>query len=137
MRAKESLVALRVGFCCINCHGAPCLCCPQRSPFFTQLDGKVNATDPDIQLVVVGLQEIEMGGSSVAMAAAKDALSYKMQASVRASSREQAAWGRSLTRPRELCVCEMKACRPAVGSAGGLVALEQGSGAVAATPGAS
>ena len=54
---------------------------PQRSPFFTQLDGKVNVTDPGIQLVVVGLQEIEMGGSSVALAAAKDALSYRLQAS--------------------------------------------------------
>ncbi|GAB4822767.1 hypothetical protein N2152v2_009813 [Parachlorella kessleri] len=51
----------------------------KRSPFFTQLDGKVNVTDPGIQLVVVGLQEIEMGGSSVALAAAKDALSYKFQ----------------------------------------------------------
>lgn len=53
----------------------------QRSPFFTQLDGKVNVSHPEIQLVAVGLQEIEMGSSSVALAAAKDALATRMQAS--------------------------------------------------------
>lgn len=46
----------------------------------------MNITNPGTQLVVVGLQEIEMGGSSVAMAAAKDVLSYRMQVSGR--------WGR-------------------------------------------
>lgn len=57
----------------------PLLACVQRSPFFTQLDGRVNSAHPETSLLVVGLQEIEMGGSSVAMAAAKDALSYRMQ----------------------------------------------------------
>lgn len=47
----------------------------QDSPFFRW----IHETGYSTQLAVVACQEIEMGSSSVALAAAKDALSYKMQ----------------------------------------------------------
>lgn len=56
---------------------------PWHSPFFRKISSL--AASEAVQLVIVGLQEIEMGGGSVAMAAAKNALNKKAQAILPAS----------------------------------------------------
>lgn len=73
---------------------------PAGSAFFNKVS-KLAASD-SVKLAVFGLQEIEMGGGSVAMAAAKDALHKKAQVHIRllvfhtARYRHMEAWSEVL-----------------------------------------